>query len=455
MKITFISPIFGERGQKSKGLPISAPVSEYLTGLTRQVRPDDEVELIDANKEKFNVDEVEADLFAFSVLTPAAPWIYRQADRLRARGMKVVMGGIHVTALPEEARQHADAVVIGEAERVWKDVLDDFERGNPKPFYHSELPTLEGLPRPVTNLWNTFYLYGYFQTSRGCPYNCSFCSVHQVFGHKVRVRPIKEVVEEVAASKKHFFWGIDDNIWGINVDHSIELYREMSKNIRRKWWFGTGDLVSLDHPRSGELLRYAREAGLTTVLVGWESDNPNSLREYRANRKQCSNRRDAIKRIRDNGIDVVLFIMVGGRQDTPQDIESILKLCDELKVTAHPVMTTPFPGTALYDIYKPHLIPGLDWDWFDGNHVVYRHDDPRMSVEHRENELIRIRAEIFTLPRILERIGQISMKGFPMAHITSWAIQFPQGRAFKQFASENRRVLLERDRILAEHNSHL
>lgn len=453
MKLTFISPIFGERGQKSKGLPISAPVSEYLTGLTYQVRPDVEVELIDANKEHFNVDELESDLFAFSVLTPAAPWIYRQADALRARGKKVVMGGIHVSALPEEAKQHADSVVIGEAERVWKDVLDDADRGTLKPYYHSELPTLEGLPRPVTNLWNTFYLYGYFQTSRGCPFNCSFCSVHQVFGHKVRVRPIQEVVEEVAASKKHFFWGIDDNIWGISVDRSIELYREMSKNIRNKWWFGTGDLVSLDHPRSDELLRYAREAGLTTVLVGWESENPASLREYRASGKQCSNRRDAVKRIRDNGIDVVLFIMFGGRQDTPEDLERVLKLSDELQVAVHPVMTTPFPGTDLYKKYQPYIIPGLDWDWFDGNHTVFEHDDPRMTVEYRENRLIDIRAEIFTLPRILRRIGQISLKGFPMAHITSWAIQFPQGRAFKQFAKENRRVVLERERILSEYRS--
>ncbi len=444
MKLIFISPAFGEKGQKSKGLPISAPVLEYLTGLTWKVRPDVEVKLIDANKEYFNASDIEADIVGFSVLTPQAPWIYRQTDILRARGIKVVLGGIHVSALPDEAILHADAVVIGEAENVWKDVLDDFDRDALKSFYHSDVPTLDGLPRPVTNLWNTFYLYGYFQTSRGCPYNCSFCSVHQAFGHKVRVRPIKEVVEEVAASKRHFFWGIDDNIWGINVEHSIELYREMSLNVHNKWWFGCGDLVSLDHPRSDELLKYARMAGLTTVLVGWESDNPASLKEYRANPKQCSNRIDAIKRIRDHGLDVVLFVMLGGRQDTPEDYEKVLRLCDDLKVAAHPIMTTPFPGTDLYEMYKPHLIPNLDWDWYDGNHAVFNHDNPQMSVEFREETIIRLRAELFTLPRILQRIGQISCKGFPMAHITSWAIQYPQGRAFRQFARERHNV--NRDR---------
>ncbi len=436
MKIVFISPVFGEKGQKSKGLPIAAPVLEYLAGLTYQVRPGTEVELVDANKETLVLEDLEGDLFGFSVLTPQAPWIYKQADKLRALGKKVVLGGIHASALPQEAKQHADTVVIGEAEGVWQDLLDDLAHGRLKDFYQKELPELKDLPRPVTDLWNTFYLYGYFQTSRGCPYNCTFCSVHQVFGRKVRVRPIKEVVAEVAASNRHFFWGIDDNIWGIDIDHTIELYREMSKTIRGKWWFGCGDLVSLDHPRSGELLKHARGAGLTTVLVGWESNNLLSLQEYKAVTKQCSERRDAIKRIRDNGIDVVLFIMTGGRQDTPEDFEGILKLCDELKVTAHPVMTTPFPGTELYEQYKPYLIPGLDWDWYDGNHAVFGHDDPRMTPQFREEKLIDLRAEIFTLPRILSRIGQISRVGFPMAHITSWAIQYPQGRAFRQFARE-------------------
>jgi radical SAM superfamily enzyme YgiQ (UPF0313 family) len=106
----------------------------------------------------------------------------------------------------------------------------------------------------------------------------------------------------VAASKRHLFWGIDDNIWGVNVDRSIELYREMGRNIRGKWWFGSGDLTSVQHPRSHELLDNARKAGLTAVLVGWESNNIESLKEYKAVNKQGRERRDAIKKIRDHGM---------------------------------------------------------------------------------------------------------------------------------------------------------
>ncbi|MBI4710525.1 MAG: radical SAM protein, partial [Nitrospirae bacterium] len=255
---------------------------------------------------------------------------------------------------------------------------------------------------------------------------------HKFFGGKVRMRPIQEVVEEVANSKWRLFWGIDDNIWGVNIEKTIELYKEMAKNVRGKWWFGSGDIRSVQHPRSHELLTNARRAGLTAVLVGWESNNIFSLEEYKAVTKQGRERRDAIKKIRDYGIEVMLFIMVGGRQDTREDFEGIMKLCDELKVAAHPVMTTPFPGTELYEMYEPYLIRGLGWDSFDGNHAVFEH--PSMSPKERENAIIKLRADLFDIPKILGRMCRISLKGFPMSHITSWMIQYPQGRAFKEYA---------------------
>ncbi len=432
MKILLVSPPFGEKGQMSQGLPIAPPVLEYLAGLTNKVRPDVEVELLDANKKLLECERVDADLTGFTVLTPQSTWVYRMSDSLRAMGKKVVLGGIHVTALPDEAGKHADSIVRGEAENVWKDVLDDAESGKLKSVYEDRLPQLDSLPRPVTNLWESKYVYGYFQTSRGCPFTCTFCSVHKFFGGKVRLRPIKEVVEEVAASKCRLFWGIDDNIWGVNVERSIELYTEMGKNVRGKWWFGSGDLKSVQHPKSHDLLKNARKAGLTAVLVGWESNNMSSLQEYKAVTKQGRERRDGIKKIRDYGIEVMLFIMTGGRQDVREDFDGILKLCDELKVSAHPVMTTPFPDTELYDLYKPYLIDGLEWDSFDGNHAVFEH--PTMSSGEREEALMKLRADIFPVSKILDRVRQVSWKGFPMSHITSWMIQYPQGRAFREYA---------------------
>lgn len=438
MRLLLVSPPFGKQGQRSKGLPIAPPVLEYLAGLTRQVAPDVEVALLDANKETLVPEEVTTDAVGFTVLTPQAPWVYRMAARLRALGKRVFLGGIHVTALPEEAKAHADAIVVGEAESVWARLLADLARGAPEPVYHGEFPELEGLPHPVTDLWNTKYVYGYFQTSRGCPHRCTFCSVHQFFGGRSRMRPIADVVAEVAASKRRLFWGIDDNIWGVNVKRSIELYAEMARTVRAKWWFGSGDLVTLDHERADELLSNARRAGLTTVLVGWESNNLRSLEAYKAATKQGRQRRDQIRRIREHGIDVMLFTMLGGREDVRQDYDDLLAMCDELKVSAHPVMTVPFPGTELHEQYGAHLRPGLDWDSYDGNHAVFEH--PTLGVDEREALIVDLRARLFTLPRILSRIAQIGWRGFPMSHFSSWMIQFPQGRAFKHFAAERRRL---------------
>lgn len=442
MKITLISPPFGEGGQKSKGLPIAPPVLEYLAGLTEQVRPGaHEVTLVDANKRTFDIERCDADLVGITVLTPQAPWAYRTADELRARGIQVILGGIHVHALPEEAAAHADAIIYGEAETIWGEVLDDALHRRLKPRYDGPFAPLENLPHPRTDLLPDYYLFGSFFTSRGCPHSCAFCSVHENFGHVVRMRPIDEVVEEVASSRKHMFWNIDDNVWGVNVNRSIELYKEMARQVKGKWWFGSGDLVTLQHPRADELLKAAREAGMTAAMVGFESPNPEVLKELKATRKQGNDRINAIKRIRDAGIEVMLFVMVGSRADSLDDFQRVLELCDELDISAHPVMTTPFPGTRLFEQYRPYLIPGMDWDLYDGNHAVFYHDDPEMTPEAREEAILRLRAELFTLPRILKRIPRISAKGFPMAHITSWAVQYPQGRAFREFAREHARRL--------------
>ena len=432
MKVVLVSPPFGEHGQKSKGLPIAPPVLEYLAGLTGQVDPDIELELIDANIETFDPHKINADLVGFTVLTPQAPFVYRSADILRKRGVQVLLGGIHVDALPDEAKKHSDAIVLGEVEGIWHKILQDAAKRKLKFVYKGGHPSLENLPFPLTDRMKHKYIFGSFFTARGCPFQCSFCSVHKYFGRKARFRPIGEVVKEVAASSRKLFWGIDDNIWGTDVKRNIELYKEMAKNIRFKYWFGSGDLVTIDHSRSDELLKWARRAGMRAVLVGWESENPKALKEYRAVSKQGKERIEAIKKIRDNGIEVMLFIMVGGRQDSIDDYRRILELCDKYNIAAHPTMVTPFPGTELYDLYKPYLHHDGEWDYFDGNNALFDHDDPLMSMENRERALFWLRAELFTFPRMIKRLFKISLIGFPATHIMSWMLQFPQGRAFKE-----------------------
>lgn len=436
MKITYISPPFGEGGQKSKGLPIAPPVLEYLAGLTKQVDDQFEVALIDANLEDLKAEELQTDVVGITILTPQAPWAYKTAKVLRDKGIKVIFGGMHPSILPDEAKQFADSIVTGEAEPIIAQLLQDIKDDNLKELYEGGHPSLENLPRPLTKLLRGKYHLGSFFTARGCLHKCAFCSVHKFFGGNIRYRPIDEVVGEVAASKWRMFWNIDDNGWGHDIKRATELYKEMSKNVRNKWWFASSDLATVQRPNSQEMLKRAREAGLTAVLVGWESCNEESLREYNAKQKQGIDRLEAIKKIRAAGIDVMLFVTVGGRQESLEDYHRILEFCDKHSISAHPTMITPFPGTDLYELYREHLFEDLKWDMFDGNRALFKHDDQQMSVSNREEALLWLRAELFKLPKIFKRISKISLKGFPMAHMTSFMIQYPQGRAFKEFAAE-------------------
>ncbi len=449
MKLILVSPPFGENIFKSKGilaltdemlksqgLPIAPPVLEYLAGLTKQLHPDVEIELIDANRDRFDVDSIETDIIGFSVLTPQSTWAYKVSDKLRKRGIRVVLGGMHVTALPEEAKEHADSVVIGEAEGVWREFLSDAKSGSLKPYYKGERLPLEGLPKPLKGLLQSKYHMGSFFTTRGCPYQCSFCSAHKFFGRSIRHRPINEVVEEVAQSPQKMFWNVDDNIWGAGVDRSIklyiELYQEMAESTKGKCWIGSGDLVTVQHRRGDELLKWARRSGLVHVMVGWESENWDELDFLKAKNKQGKNRIDAIKKIQDHGIDIMMFMMFGGRHQKPDDYKRALELCDKLNVFAHPTMLTPFPETDLYEQYKPYLIPGRGWEYFNGNRAVFQHDNPVMTPEYRENALIWLRAEMFTKRRIAKRLWHLKANGFPMVHFSSLMIQYPMGRAFRE-----------------------
>ena len=427
MKITLIAPPEGEGGKPIVRMPVAPPAVEYLAGLTEKVAPDVEIKLIDANREKIAWDSLASDLVGFTFFTLHAPWVYRNSDYLRKRGVKTIFGGIHTTVLPKESMEHADAILIGEAEGVWKQILKDAANNRLQRVYHGYRLPLNDLPHPKTDLLKPFYSIRSFFTSRGCPHHCIYCSVRNFFGDTVRHRPIDEVVNEVASSKQRFFINLDDNIWGTNINRSIELYKELSKNIRRKWWIGQADLVSVQHKRGEELLKWGRKAGLIMVTVGWESNNPLTLNEFKATKKQGKNRQEAIKKIRDAGIDVSLFIMLGSINDTLDDFKRALDVCDELNVAAFTSLLTPLPGTELYDLYDKYIFHDLKWDRYSFNRALFQHIDKDMTVENRERALLDLRKELFTLPRIIKRIRHLPLKGFPMAHLSSLAYQCTYG----------------------------
>ncbi|MCL7415582.1 MAG: B12-binding domain-containing radical SAM protein [ANME-2 cluster archaeon] len=431
MKVTIISPPFPFTGR----VPMVPPILEYLGALTIEAMPDVELDLLDANIHEPRAEEIDADIVCISAMTATVNWVYQFADSLRELGRKVVLGGIHPTALHLEAKEHADSVVVGEAESVWLQVLSDAAQGTLKPFYHGERLPLDNQPMPYTSFDRSPYRFRAVFTARGCPYRCSFCSVRKFFGDTMRYRPIHEVVEEVENHTGKVYFNGDDNIWGGDIERSIELFTALSKGSKKRW-YGFGDLRAPQSPKGDEMLKAARASGLFSVWMGWETSSGDVLDNYHAGTKQGRNREDAIKKIKSYGIDVVLFVVLGGRHDTPEDFDNALELAKRLGVGVHPVLLTPLPGTELYDEYKPYLIKERGWEYYTGVNAVFEHPDPGMTPFAREKKYYKTSLELLSLPRILSHLTEIPWSGFPMTHLLSLMKQFPMRRAMKKAYKE-------------------
>lgn len=439
MRLALVSPEFPFSGR----VPIVPPILEYLGALTLREDPSIELRLLDANQTPLRAEAVDADIVGLSVWTATAPWAYRFADACRELGKRVVLGGIHVTALPEEAQRHADTIVVGEAESVWGEVLRDARAGRLRRRYDGVQLPLDGLPIPLDARLRGNYRFRAFFTMRGCPYSCTFCSVHSFFGRSIRYRPIPEVVAEIEARAGRVWFNGDDNIWGADPARAVALFEALADGTRRSW-YGFGDLRSVQGADGERMLRAARKSGLFSVWVGWESDSSRALSGFRAEGKQGHHRVDAVKRMQGEGIDVVLFVVLGAREDDRGAFERTLELADRLNVGVHPVLLTPLPGTEVFRAYEPHLLAGLGWEAFTGVRAVFEHPDPALTPLDREGAYHELCRELFRPSRIVRRLGGISARGFPGTHFLSLMKQLPMRRALAKA-----REAWERDRSAA------
>ncbi len=429
MKLVYIFPPLGHGGKKSPSMSLVPPVLEYLAGLTMHHKPKWDIKILNANKEDFNPDLVSADIVGISVLTHQAKWAYSVAKRLKKRGITVMLGGPHPTVMSSEAAEHADAVIIGEVESVMEELLDDLQEGRIKRFYRGELKPLLNLSRPRRDLLKG-YTFRSFSTARGCPYGCKFCVTPLLHGREMRYRPINEVVEDIGSCKSKYWFSTDPDIWGPDVDRYIELFKAMASSLDIRW-YGEANLSSILNTRSAELLKWARRSGLMQVGIGLESLSRKTVQGYRAHPKIGDDPERAITMIRDSGIDVVVFIMLGGVDDGIDSYQEVLDFCDRLKVAAHPVMAVPYPGTELRTQWADKLLYIDDWNFYDGLHLMVRGSGA--SSEEHSRALMKLWSELFTYPRIVKRLFQISRKGFPAAHLASTMFQLGIKHAFKEY----------------------
>lgn len=287
-----------------------------------------------------------ADLAAITVSTKTASRGYELARIYRQAGVRVVLGGIHPTAMPDEARGHADAVVVGEAEGLWEHVIADAQRGALRPLYsHPVPPDFAGPVRPRRDLFRSrrYIPVQTVQASRGCPFDCEFCSVTPFFGHELRLRPLPQLVQEIEELDGKWLMFADDNILS-RPDHSRRLLRELAP--LRRAWFGQASLHGL---RDEANLRLLADAGCRALFVGFESVNRASLLSCSKSQNHPEQYLEIVRRLHGHGIAVWASFVFGLDEDEEDVFERTLELAVRSGVImAVFAMLTPYPGTRLY-----------------------------------------------------------------------------------------------------------
>jgi len=331
-------------------------------------------------------------------MTAAAPRAYEIAACFKKRGIPVVLGGMHPTFCPNEALKHADAIVQGEAEGVWANVITDVRNRCLKKTYRNQHPpSLSGLRQSPRYLL-TDRKYGTIcsvQATRGCPNQCDFCSVSAFHHATHRKRPVEEVIAEITKIPNRFFIFIDDNLTA-DKDYAGQLFRALIP-LRRRWVTQS----TMDIAEDLDFVRLIAKAGCVGVFIGIETFSEENLESVNKGFNRVEKYREAITTLHSHGIGVEAGIVFGFDHDDPFVFERTLKVLDKLKIDAVQIsIFTPLPGTPRFDSMKNRIID-LDWSNYDFHHAVFR--PTHMSAEELKNGHDWITHHFYSLGRILRR----------------------------------------------------
>lgn len=400
-----------------------------------------DVQLVDEAVQTIDLDQP-CDLVGISVMTCYAPRAYELATEFRKRGKTVVLGGVHSTYCPEEALQYCDTIVCGEAEDLWPQAIADFEAGQMKRIYRMEhFPALDGYRAPQIQLLSpdSYMTRHCTFTTRGCHFDCEFCSVSPFNGKTTRRRPVPEVIEEMKRVKEWIraevvermtqgsLWeamGIAAKIWvgleeGSIVAFVDDLHNSHRAYCRELWqamkdlnikWGCQSTLFLGDDP---EMVKLAADSGCISVFVGMESISEHSLVETNKGFNQVRKFEDQIKMFHDHGIMVNPGMVFGFDNDDESVFESTLNFLIRNRVElAYFNVLTPLPGTALYDRYaREGRIFDRDWAKYDGKHVVFR--PKRMTPEQLQEGFFWVNHEFYSLRSIWHRLRHTSQRLVP------------------------------------------
>lgn len=342
-----------------------------LATLAAYLSPDDEIDLQDQHVEKLDLED-EPDLVVIQVYITNAYRAYRIADHYRSKGAYVILGGLHVTSLPEEAALHADSIFLGPAEESFPRFLEDFRNKVAQKVYRSRTRTLHGIPYARRDLINRnkYLVPNSLVVTRGCPHHCDFCYKDAFFigGKSFYTQLVDDALTEIDRLPGKHLYFLDDHLLG-NIRFAGELF-ESIKGMNRVFQAA----ATVDSILQGNLIEKAARAGLRSVFVGFETFSPENLRQSNKKQNMARSYEEAVSRLHSLGI-MINGSFVFGLDSDDKDVfaRTVEWGVKNAITTATYHVLTPYPGTRLFrDMEERGRILTRNWDLYDTRHVVYK-----------------------------------------------------------------------------------
>lgn len=342
-----------------------------LATLAAYVDPSDEVEIIDQHVEQLSLDDV-PDLVIIQVYITNAYRAYQIADHYRSNGVYVILGGLHVTSLPDEALPHADSIFLGPGEETFPEFLKDFKSKKTKRTYFSSKRTIENIPMIRRDLIkrDRYLVPNSIVVTRGCPHHCDFCYKDAFFqgGKTFYTQLVDDALAEIDRLPGRHLYFLDDHLLG-NAKFASGLFSGL-KGMNRVFQ----GAATVDSILRGNLIEQAAEAGLRSVFVGFETFSPTNLRQSNKKQNLQKDYKEAVSRLHQLGIMINGSFVFGMDDDDPSVFKRTVDWGVENGLTTSTYhILTPYPGTQLYQrMKKEGRLTSNDWNLYDTRHVVYQ-----------------------------------------------------------------------------------